>query len=356
MLPQRLDPTYSTARRRFLDAAHAAGAHVDSFPHPKKGLEGEDLFLDVAQVGDLSARSALMITSGTDGAAGYVGSALQSWWLEDRSGNLGVDAPRVLLLHALNPFAFSWMRRFNEDNVDINRNFIDWSAPPANPGYAEIADLLVPTEWTDEIKADTTGALLAFAGNVGLDKTQQIISSGQYDHPTGLFFGGTEPVWSNRWLVEHLPKLVEPADKLGVIDIQGGLPASGTGRIEVRRPLDDPSHQRAAVWWDDVSAARRSTEPVEVSGEWLSAIDALLPQVEVTTAALDYSVVDAVSILQALRADVWLHSHGDPTGPEAAAIRQQMREAFTDDDPEWLGEIVAYFDEVSNAAITALSS
>ena len=28
------------------------------------------------------------------------------------------------LIHAVNPFGFAWQRRFNEDNVDLNRNFL----------------------------------------------------------------------------------------------------------------------------------------------------------------------------------------------------------------------------------------
>ena len=48
----------------------------------------------------------------------------------------GVD---VLMLHAINPHGFSHLRRGNEDNVDLNRNFIDWTAPP--PGNAAYADL-----------------------------------------------------------------------------------------------------------------------------------------------------------------------------------------------------------------------
>lgn len=356
MMPHTLDPTYSLARRRFLDTAHAAGARVDSFPHPMKGMEGEELAIDVAHVGNRDASSALIVVSGTDGAAGYAGSAIQSWWLGERAGELDDHAPRVLMVHALNPFAFSWVRRVNEDNVDLNRNFIDWDNPPSNPEYDEIAELLVPAEWTEEVQANTTGELLSFAGRTGLINTQEIISSGQYAHPDGLFFGGTQPVWSHRWLIEHLPALVAPASKLGIIDIQGGLPASGNGRVEVRRAVDDPGHQRAAAWWNDVSASRRATPASTLHGEWLAAVDEMLPNVEITAATLEYSVVDVVTLLQALRADTWLHNHGNPAAPEGDAIRQQMRAAFVDDDPTWLAELIGYFDAMSVAALAALSS
>jgi hypothetical protein len=41
--------------------------------------------------------------------------------------------------------------------------------------------------------------------------------------------------------------------------------------------------------------------------------------------------------LAALRTDAWLHGHGDALGPEAGAIKAQMRAAFYSDDPLWRG-------------------
>lgn len=321
-----------------------------------KGLEGEDLAIDVAQIGDPEADHMFMIVSGIDGAAGYVGSALQSWWLDQRAGSLPADGPRIALLHGVNPFGFSWVRRVNEDNVDINRNFVDWTDPPTNPEFDEIAELLVPTEWTEEVRAATTGELLGFAGRVGLDKFQQIVSGGQYDHPAAVFYGGSQPVWSHRWLREHLPAYVGSATRLAIIDIQVGLPESGHGEMVSHHAADDSGYTRGAAVWNGLrSATDRDTKASVLDGEWLSAVEAMLPDAEVTAAALEFGTVDVITMLQALRADAWLHSYGDPTAPEAAAIRQQMREGFAEDDQELLTKVIESFDEASTAAISALS-
>ena len=191
-----LDRTYVEARRRFLDAASRAGASVESFDHPRRGLDDEDLAIDVAQLGDADAPAVLVIVSGTHGVEGYAGSALQSWWLDERASTLRTGATRVVVVHGLNPYGFSWVRRVNEDNVDLNRNFVEWDTPPHNERYGEVADLLVPSEWTEEVQHSTTGALLEIAGRVGMDAFQSIVSGGQYDHPTGIFHGGSGPVWS----------------------------------------------------------------------------------------------------------------------------------------------------------------
>ena len=48
-----------------------------------------------------------------------------------------------------------------------------------------------------------------------------------------------------------------------------------------------------------------------------------------------------------------LASYGDPTGPEAAAVRAQVRAAFADDNPEWITTCWPRFLEVINAALLA---
>jgi len=59
-------------------------------------------------------------------------------------------------------------------------------------------------------------------------------------------------------------------------------------------------------------------------------------------------------VMQALRADAWLHAHGDPTGPDAPAVRTAVRAAFADDDPAWLAELWPRFESVVDAAMRHL--
>jgi hypothetical protein len=354
--PRQLDRSYASARRRFLDAAEQAGAAVTNSLHPLPGLEGEELAIDVARLGDDAAPSVLLIVSATHGVEGYAGSALQSWWLDERSADAALDRTRVVLIHGFNPVGFSWVRRVNEDNVDLNRNFVDWASPPRNDAYAEIAELLVPPRWTDETQASTTGALMEIAGEVGLERFQQIVSGGQYDHPTGIFYGGTGPVWSNRWLAEHLARFVEPATRLGVIDLHTGLGGWGHGELISHEQVGDPGYVRGTNWWGDVrSMLGGESVSAALNGDWLGAIDAMLPGVEVTAAALEYGTIDVISVLQALRADAWLHANGDPTGDTGAQVRAQVRAAFADDDPAWLATITDRFDEVAAGALTGLA-
>lgn len=350
-----LDQSYAVARRRFLDAAAAAGAEATSFPHPALGREGEELAIDIAVLGPADATDVLLIVSGTHGVEGYAGSALQCWWLDERSARRP-DGLRVVLLHAFNPVGFSWVRRVNEDNVDLNRNFVDWADVPNNTGYGEVADLLVPSVWDDETQQTTTAALMEVAGEVGLERFQEIVSIGQYDHPTGIFHGGSGPVWSNRWLHEHLTEIVGGAPRLGLIDLHTGLGPWSHGELISHHVKGDPSYERGTDWWGDVRSMHDGESvSASLSGDWLAAVDGLLPGVEVTSTALEFGTVDVFTVLQSLRADAWLHAHGDPTADDAAAIRAQVRSGFADDDPAWLAALIERFDTVAREAVQALS-
>ncbi len=72
-----------------------------------------------------SRTSALVVSSGVHGVEGFFGSAVQLAFLEKLPPDWRPpEGAAVVLIHALNPFGFAWQRRFNEENVDLNRNFL----------------------------------------------------------------------------------------------------------------------------------------------------------------------------------------------------------------------------------------
>ncbi len=248
--------------------------------------------------------------------------------------------------------------RVNEDNVDLNRNFVDWSQPPpANEDYGALAQLLVPDDWDEDTQQTTTLQLLSYAEEVGFARLQEVVSGGQYTHPTGVFYGGEGPVWSHRWLVDHLPSIVGSASRLGLVDLHTGLGPWGHGELISHEGGDAPGYHRGMAWWGDVrSMLDGESVSAQLNGDWLGVLDALLPDIEVTAVALEFGTVDVVGVLQALRADAVLHTHGDPRGPGASSVRTQVRAAFADDDPAWFDAVAARFDDVVSAASAALSS
>jgi len=350
-----LSRSYVEARAAFLVAAAAAGARIDSHPHPLRGLEGEELFVDVAEVGPADADRVIVVVSGTHGVEGYLGSALQRHHLESLADS-DTDHQTLVFVHALNPYGFSWVRRVNEDNVDLNRNFVDWTLPPpANPDYADLAALLVPDSWTEAEQERTLLGLMGVLQDIGMERMQQIIQGGQFDHPTGVFYGGTGPVWSHRWLREFAGHRLAGVARAAIVDLHTGLGPWGHGSLLSSDPPGSESFARQRAWWPDATSldAGDSVSAV-VAGDWLAAAHGFAPDTEITGITIEYGTVDGITVLQSLRADAVLHATGDPAAPEALAVRDQVRAAFLDDDPAWLATCWPRYESVVASAVAQL--
>jgi predicted deacylase len=82
---------------------------------------------------------------GTHGVEGYSGVSVAIDWLRHYAPRWSARDIGVLCVHALNPYGFAWDRRVTHEGCDLNRNFMDFPAPPHNERYAEIAELLLPS-------------------------------------------------------------------------------------------------------------------------------------------------------------------------------------------------------------------
>jgi hypothetical protein len=245
----------------------------------------------------------------------------------------------------------------NEDNVDLNRNFVDWSqGPRPNAEYAELADSLVPADWSEASQERTLLELFAKLEEVGIDRLQQIVSGGQYSHPAGVFYGGSEPAWSHRWLRGFLEERLASVQRAAILDLHTGLGPWGFGELISSEDPSSASYGRQRAWWGEVtSTLDGSSVSADIAGDWLAVAPTFAPGTEVTGIAIEYGTVDSITVLLSLRADAVLHAHGDPTGPDAAEIRAQVRAAFIDDDPAWLATCNDRYRSVVGAAIAQLT-
>ena len=351
--------SYEEARSRFLAAAEAAGLDVESHAHPLLGRDGEALAMDVVLEGARDARSLLVLSSGCHGVEGFCGSGVQHALLRDAAWHalLRDSGVAVLYVHALNPWGFSWWRRTTQENVDLNRNFHDFSRPlPANPGYDELAALVVPPSWppTPEVEA----ALQRHIAAHGLRAYQQAVTGGQHDHPQGLFYGGRNPTWSNVTLRHVLQAHARRCQRLGWIDFHTGLGPSGVGERILACRDDAAALARARAWWGDgiTSIYDGSSASALLTGlMWMSAYEEC-PQAEYTGIALEYGTVPVTEVLDALRADQWLENHPEAGAAQREAIKRQVRDAFYTDTDAWKQAILAQGLEAARQAVAGLAA
>jgi hypothetical protein len=331
--------SYLAARDRFLVAARAAGAGVASYEMPeRRGPGGESLAVDVATLGPVDAESALVLLSGTHGVEGFCGSGCQVGFLVDRLHDALPARTRSVLVHALNPHGFAWLRRVNEDNVDLNRNFRDFSQPlPDSSAYEEVNEALVPEDWNGQGRKAADGFINNYIAERGLAAFQAAVQGGQYTRPTGLFYGGTVVTWSNRTLrtilQEHVPARVK---RLASIDIHTGLGPAGYGEPIYIGP-DDANWQRVVRWFgpEVTNPGLGKSITATVSGSTLGVFLEAFPDAEVTPIGLEFGTVPLMQVLEALRADHWMHAAPGRETTWRQAFERQMREAFYVDTPAW---------------------
>jgi hypothetical protein len=360
--------SYAEARAQFLAEAAASAMQVWSYPHPLPGSRGEPLALDVALAGPADAERLLIVTSAVHGVEGFCGSGVQvhalrhhQWYpgrWPDAAGECDVA---VLFLHAVNPWGFSHLRRVTNENVDLNRNFADFAAPPANPGYRRLHKMLVPTHWPPN-PADEA-ALAQFEAAQGTGALQTAVSSGQYEFPDGLFYGGSEPTWSHRTLRRVLREHAGAARQVAWVDLHTGLGPAGHGeRICAEVAGQAWGHARAEAWWGNAGRTpitRKddgSSASARLDGTLGRCLSDDLAHAEATKITIEFGTVPPMEVLQALRAEQWLHNHPQTAATIAAPIKQALRNAFYVDDRTWKAQVLTQSLEALTQGVVGLRS
>ncbi len=332
-------PDFTGARSRFLDAAAAAGADMETLLHPLRGPAGERLFCDTAWIGPADAKKVFVTISGTHGVEGYCGSMCQSAWLSQGFAKQATDAGLAhLAIHAINPHGFAWVRRVTEDNVDLNRNFIDFSQPlPVNEGYRDLHAAVLPEDWNAASQAASEAFFERYQAEKGDFAYRVGISGGQFEFPDGLFFGGHGPTWSHRRLRSIFEQRLANAAEIGVVDYHSGLGPYGYGEIIGGTPSAFPGHPLLERWYGDeaTSSEKGTTRSAALHGKNSEGMRRFAPQARVAHVTLEYGTEPSPRVRHALRADNWLHVHGDLASEQAKAIKAEIRHCFGPDDPVW---------------------
>ena len=201
-----------------------------------------------------------------------------------------------------------------------------------------------------------------FLATKGEAAWQAAVSGGQYEFEGGMFFGGQAPTWSNRTLRSVLRAHGRAARRVAWIDLHTGLGPSGIGeRIYAGRD-DSKAVARARAWWDGGGATPvtsmydGSSSSALLTGLMWTAIYDECPQAEYTGIALEYGTLPILQMLQALRAEHWLHQHPEAPAEQAAQIKADMLAAFYTDTDAWRGQIISQARQALFQAAQGLNS
>lgn len=344
-------PHYAQARQKFLQAAQARGLAVESHVLPLAGAQGETLATDVVLDGPADASKMLIVISGVHGVEGFCGSAIQTGML--RLGGAALPSGTSLLyVHAVNPYGFSHLRRATQENIDLNRNFVDFSKPlPINAGYGQIHDMLLPAQWPP--LPDNEARIADYRERHGARGLQRATSLGQYSHADGLHYGGLAPAWSNNTFRGILRRYASQVRQLASVDIHTGLGPYGVGERIFASMDDDPAVlARGKRWWGELTSVTTGTSTsIPLTGPIQCALTDECPQAQHVGICLEYGTQPMERVIAAMRAEHWLHRHGSGDTELAAGIKQDMKDAFYPDAPDWMH---AVWQQGSQACLQAL--
>ncbi|NOS89834.1 MAG: DUF2817 domain-containing protein [Methylococcaceae bacterium] len=239
---------YHTGRNAWL-AEVGEGASTLAFACQGVGPEGEDLCTDTAWLGAADARNVVVLIGGTHGVEGLVGTAVQRDVLRLLAAGHWQLPPdtALLLIHALTPWGYAWLRRCDADGVDLNRNIVDFSQPlPENTAYESLRPALLLTDVQQR-----QAAFAAFAGQYGRVALEQAISGGQYTDPSGPFYGGVAPAHGRKVVEELISRYALGQRNVAVVDLHSGLGSFGYGEIICDHQPDSPATALARHWYGE---------------------------------------------------------------------------------------------------------
>jgi len=337
-------PNYRTARQAFLQAAADQPLKTGQMAHrhPLKGSEDEELALDALWLGPRDAERLLVVQSATHGIEGFAGSAVQQALLKR-----GVHLPEktaILILHAMNPWGFSFQRRVDEQGIDLNRNFVDFARLPDNPGYEELASALIPASWNPQALEMADQQLEAYRQQHGETAYELAVSGGQYTQAQGLFYGGRAPSWSRLQLQALAEDLqLGQREAVAIIDVHTGLGDYAVGEVICDHPPNSQGVHWARQWY-----GKGVTEPLLGTSSSVpkqGLVDffwhALLPQ-RCCFVTLEFGTGSTQQLFHVLRGDHWLAQQPLSTVDSAQSreIKQALLEHFCPAASDWQQAVI----------------
>ena len=140
----------------------------------------------------------ILITTGLHGVEGFVGAGMLDLFIKEYIRNLDPETTGICLVHAINPWGMANIRRVNQNNVDLNRNFMEGEddfLTEFNLDYKKLNITLNPSHALKNLWAEDIGffknAIINLARN-GIKSLRGAVMLGQLSNSAGLYFSGKE--------------------------------------------------------------------------------------------------------------------------------------------------------------------
>ena len=359
-LNARFARDYADARAKFLAAVRLLGGRHRAYVNPNRGPVGEELATDTAWFGPERAEKVLVLVSATHGAEGFCGSGAQvDWLLGPGCSELAADAA-LLVVHAINPHGFAWLRRVTEEGCDLNRNFVDFAKPlPTNAGYDELAAEWLPPQLQGSEYERAESKIREYRSKHGEKAYMEARSGGQWKHPHGFFYGGAAPTWSRRTLEAIIAdEKLAGRRCVAVIDYHTGLGPHGYGEPICGHEPGTRGLDVARRWYGDsltVPSLGTSSSVVKqglAEQGWRRLLGDRFVYV-----ALEYGTYPPEAVRRAMQEDHWYHRRGavDWDSAEVQRAKQALKRHYYPGTRDWQEMVLFRSRQIIRQALAGLA-
>jgi len=344
-----MTPDYAAARVHFCSLANALGCRLEEHAIAAKGPYGEELAINVAIMGEAHPKKVVVVSSGLHGVEGFFGSAVQCALLERLVDWSPPPGASLVLLHALNPYGFAWLRRCNENNIDLNRNFLlpgeEYKGSPER--YCDFDALFNPTSPPkfELFFLKLIAPILRYGVTSLKDTLKNTLPVGQYDFPKGLFFGGNGPSKTQQILETNLPRWVGNATDILHIDFHTGLGQKATYKLFVYESTESERVQWLVENFGADVVETNSWRPGGSAyitrgtlGSWCKA---KFPQCNYDFLTAEFGTYNMLRVLEALRAENRAYWWGQQDQPSSRWAKKRLLEVFAPTDRVWRETVVS---------------
>ncbi len=359
-------PDYFTARSRWRAAVGQLKCRMESHEIEAVAPIGDRLTIDVAILGDPLAHKTLVISSGLHGVEGLFGAAVQLAFLEEYLAHNRLPADlSIVVIHILNPFGCAWYRRCNEDNVDLNRNFLvgDETYRGCPPDYPALDSFLNQPSPPSRLEPFLGKSALLIA-RYGMPALKNTLPVGQYEFPQGLFFGGNAPSQTHAILTAHLRRWLGLSRQVLHLDLHSGLGKWGTYQLFAEITQASPRYPWLSARFDREASRNenrlltldpgdRVYQPRGTFGRWCQMA---FPDLTYDFLLAEFGTHPMLRVLKALRAENRAHWWGTPDDRSTRWAKQELLEAFVPKSPQWRQLVLDRGVNLCLAGINALSS
>ena len=186
--------TYDEIRAHLRELTGELGVELSSYAVDAS----DDLYIDSFYLPAKQDQTNLIVlTTGVHGMEGYIGATMLDVFFREVYPTLDAADTGVLVVANVNPYGMKYFRRYNENNVDLNRNFIlDWDTfdLSSNKDYPKVETFLGPEGKIGNGLWHEVGFYLSLAKTAvtdGADTVSDALLTGQYEYPQGVYYGGT---------------------------------------------------------------------------------------------------------------------------------------------------------------------